>query len=354
MWPCKGLHCGSSLDARFFEMFARHGYLNLLGTELGHIIPPLGLICKAVYAVVRDYIQRIYSNTNSGVFHALLTSMNMVVVSFLSEGRFSKVWLLSDNSTRRYFALKIVDVQPYGEFLQSKSSSLRVDCEAMLLSRLRDEHILKLYFWARVPGSLMLVLEYVRDGSLVDYVNQHGAFSDPAGCDIAWQLAKAACFLHSRSILHRDFKPDNVLVSFSHLSNCVLKVADFGLSRHCGSDRLCCTVVGTPQYMAPEVHLLKTLEINEKRVGYSFLADMWSIGVILYAIHAVVLPFDGDHITKDVLKGVVPYDEDDWVRTPRVRLLVQHLLEYDLTGRYDSERLLDVCSRKEFDPLVVD
>jgi formylglycine-generating enzyme required for sulfatase activity len=139
---------------------------------------------------------------------------------------------------------------------------------------------------ARVfDGQVVLVSEYAPDGSLANWLRRHGerAPSVEAAVEMALGILAGLEHLHALSIIHRDVKPDNVL-----LMGATPRLADFGISRVLKSTSKSAVSAGTPAYMAPEA-------FNRRRNQQT---DIWSVGVILYQMLSGRLPFEGDDMAE--------------------------------------------------------
>lgn len=158
----------------------------------------------------------------------------------------------------------------------------------------------------------VLVLEYCNGGELFDLLVQNGYLQQPLVLDLFQQLVYALDFCHKRGICHRDLKPENVLLT----SDGRVKLADFGMASLLTPGCLLETSCGSPQYVAPEVIL------GESYAGP--VADVWSLGVVLYAMTTGGLPFDDDNLqrlTSKITSGAfympaeVPDDLADLIRS---------------------------------------
>ena len=115
-------------------------------------------------------------------------------------------------------------------------------------------------------------------------VTEHGVFSEPQAAYLVKQVLSGVAYLHSKGIVHRDLKLENLLLH-GELPKAVVKIADFGLSKVFSSNATLSTVCGSPLYMAPELLML------DQKSAYSPAVDIWSVGVILFILLAGYSPF---------------------------------------------------------------
>jgi len=154
-----------------------------------------------------------------------------------------------------------------------------------------------------IEGKIYMVLEYVGGGELFDHIISQGNYSEKDAAFVVRQIIEAVAYLHSKGIAHRDLKPENLLCTGAN--NEIIKVADFGLSKEFSTESLE-TMVGTPDYVAPEVLRAK---------GYTNAVDIWSIGVITYVLLCGSPPFYGSE-EKEVYMKILAADfkffSPDW------------------------------------------
>lgn len=160
----------------------------------------------------------------------------------------------------------------------------KVQREINILHLCTHPHIIRLYEVIDTPTDIFLVNEYVSGGELFDYIVSKGRLSADEARNFFHQIVSGVEYCHFQKIVHRDLKPENLLLD----SNLNIKIADFGLSNIMRDGDFLRTSCGSPNYAAPEVisgHLYAGPEV-----------DVWSCGVILYALLCGSLPFDDESI----------------------------------------------------------
>ena len=220
-------------------------------------------------------------------------------------------------------------------------SSVHSTDEPRLTHRLRHDNMLTCLAWFVRPGSLLLTLPYMPGGTLTEHVNNEGTFSCNDGVRVAIGIGSGLNYLHNSLIIHRELKTDNVLLTSAIRTCAVPKISDFGYARTCAHGHRCYTVCGTPWYMAPEVWAL-TLRSPVPLQGYSFPVDVWSFGVVMYAMFTGCLPFDKEtpSVRAQVLENRVSYDDLDWDHIPCIRTLVHDMLTTSTIARLSAAHVL--------------
>jgi protein-serine/threonine kinase len=206
-----------------------------------------------------------------------------ILGSTLGEGEFGKVKLCfrKDGSQPSQVAIKFIrrDSIPKGSERESK-----VHREINALKRLSHPNIIKLEEVLQNDKYIGIVLEYASGGELFDYILQHRYLKDSLACRLFAQLVSGVYYMHSKGIVHRDLKLENLLLD-KHKN---IVITDFGfVNSFTVESELMKTSCGSPCYAAPE--LVISNEPYEARK-----VDVWSCGVILYAMLAGYLPFDDD------------------------------------------------------------
>mmetsp|Transcript_625 Transcript_625/g.1688 ORF Transcript_625/g.1688 Transcript_625/m.1688 type:complete len:561 (+) Transcript_625:32-1714(+) len=285
----------------------------------------------------------------------------------LGEGAFGKVRLATSTNGHQV-AVKTI-----------KRDKLAVRTETLLTREvkhhelLRQENIVRLYTWIKTPTKYYLVMEYCPKGDLLGYIEKKGALPDAEAKSLFGQLLRGVAFCHSLGIHHRDLKLENLMlvdppnpastrtppapldecasaegatadgaiVEGPPSSDYILKIADFGLSelRPVG---LSGTYCGSPLYAAPELMHRERREASPE--GYdASKSDMWSCGVIHYAILTASLPFDSDDLPALVrmIVSAVPREPIPESRGTDAATLCTALLQTEPDDRLTAAAALD-------------
>jgi len=264
------------------------------------------------------------------------------IIREIGKGGFSTVYQTKDRRTGKDYAVKIVDLRPLR--LRERFNPLRLRREVDIMKRLHHPNIIQFVDVFEDNDNLMMVMEYCPGQELFDVILDRKFFHEEDARPIFVQIARALYYLHSLNILHRDVKPENVLVSSipDAQGNIVAKLLDFGLSKNAGNGSAAKTFVGTPCYVAPEV------EYTSKGLGgtYSFPADCWSLGALLYVMLVARFPeFEQDSSGKIVVKlspslwGSVSSEAKDLIRSlmntnPAARLTMGSTLMHPWLKQY--------------------
>ncbi|XP_061659818.1 serine/threonine-protein kinase 36-like isoform X3 [Syngnathoides biaculeatus] len=200
------------------------------------------------------------------------------VLAQVGQGSFGRVHKGMKKFTGQVVALKFM---PKMGRSTKELQSLKKEIDIM--SNLQHPNIVKLFDSFETETEVVVVTEYA-EGQLFQIIEADGSLPESQVCEIACQLVSALYYLHSRRILHRDMKPQNILFD----KNGVVKLCDFGFARAMSVSTMVVTSIkGTPLYMSPEL-------VAEK--PYDHTADLWALGCILYEIHTGLPPFCADSI----------------------------------------------------------
>uniref|UniRef100_A0A7S1XFH9 Protein kinase domain-containing protein n=1 Tax=Compsopogon caeruleus TaxID=31354 RepID=A0A7S1XFH9_9RHOD len=171
--------------------------------------------------------------------------------------------------------------------------TLAIEKEVRIHRALRHSHIVRLFEVRLTEDYLVLIMEACRGGDLFEFLETRRKWLNQSTMwRFFYELLLAVQYLHDRCVFHRDIKPENILVTGTDMYNHpVLKLCDFGLAQECPEGlELQLTGVGTTHYVAPEVYALEDSPTNASKVDLG-AADIWSCGVVLYAIATGRLPF---------------------------------------------------------------
>ncbi|XP_014853473.1 PREDICTED: 5'-AMP-activated protein kinase catalytic subunit alpha-1 [Poecilia mexicana] len=231
----------------------------------------------------------------------------------LGVGTFGKVKVGQHELTKHQVAVKILNRQK----IRSLDVVGKIRREIQNLKLFRHPHIIKLYQVISTPTDIFMVMEYVSGGELFDYICKNGKLEEKESRRLFQQIISAVDYCHRHMVVHRDLKPENVLLD-AHMN---AKIADFGLSNMMSDGEFLRTSCGSPNYAAPEV--------ISGRLYAGPEVDIWSSGVILYALLCGTLPFDDDHVPtlfKKICDGIFFTPQ---YLNPSVVSLLKHMLQVD-------------------------
>ncbi|KAK0565716.1 hypothetical protein OC844_001084 [Tilletia horrida] len=203
----------------------------------------------------------------------------------IAEGTFGKVRLGTHRLTNTRVAIKQI---PKTMHSSHSSTAAALTREIHHHRRLHHPHVIQLYEVLATESSIWMVSELCAGGELYDYLVERGTLPDAEARRIFGQLCLAVAYIHERGIVHRDLKLENVLLD----ELCNVKLGDFGFTREFERRKLMDTFCGTTGYAAPE------MLAGKKYTGQE--VDIWSLGIILYALLTGSLPFDDDD--EDVMR----------------------------------------------------
>uniref|UniRef100_A0AAQ5ZVA1 Maternal embryonic leucine zipper kinase n=1 Tax=Amphiprion ocellaris TaxID=80972 RepID=A0AAQ5ZVA1_AMPOC len=247
------------------------------------------------------------------------------VYETIGSGGFAKVKLGRHILTGEKVAIKIMNKKDLGDDLPR----VKVEIEAM--KNLSHQHVCRLYQVIETSTQIFIVLEYCPGGELFDYIIAKDRLSEEETRVFFRQIVSAMAYVHSQGYAHRDLKPENLLIDGDHN----LKLIDFGLCAKPkgGLSYELMTCCGSPAYAAPELIQGKAYIGSE--------ADVWSMGVLLFALLCGYLPFDDDNcmvLYRKIARG--KFDNPRWL-SPGSILLLNQMMQVDPKRRVTVRQLLD-------------
>ncbi|KAL1804728.1 hypothetical protein ACET3Z_027796 [Daucus carota] len=199
----------------------------------------------------------------------------------IGSGSFSTVWHARHKILGTEVAIKEIATARLNKKLEESLMS-----EIDILRNVNHPNIIRLYDMIQEPGKIHIVLEYCKGGDLSMFINRRQErIPEATAKHFMLQLASGLKVLRDNNVIHRDLKPQNLLIS-SNDDNAVLKIADFGFARSLQPRNLAETLCGSPLYMAPEIMQLQK---------YDAKADLWSVGAILFQLVTGRTPFTGSN-----------------------------------------------------------
>lgn len=246
----------------------------------------------------------------------------------MGKGAFGKVNLAIHRLSGKFVALKSINKQ----FMADEVSKQKVMQEFNILTRTKHPNVVRLYESFETAQHIVFVMELCGGGDLLTYVRKRRRIKEEVAAQLFSQIVQAVMFCHSKSILHRDIKLDNILLT----SQGTVKLCDFGVSKLITRPReKMFEQCGTPAYIAPEVFE------NKGYCGYQ--SDVWSAGVVLYAMLYGTVPFKAANMTelqKQVCKAEPDYKDDTDAASPLAVSLLKLVLEKDPLKRLTPRQIL--------------
>ena len=255
------------------------------------------------------------------------------ILSLIGQGGMADVYKAKDTILNRIVAIKVLR----DKLSQDAMALVRFQREASAASRLSHPNVVDIYDVGEYEGMHYIVMEFIRGRTLKELIAQRGALDVDEAIGIMKQLVSAINHAHENNIIHRDIKPQNVLVK----DDGTIKITDFGIAVANGSVQLTFnnTVMGSVHYLAPETTQGK--EPNEQ-------VDIYSLGIVFYELLTGKVPFTGKTPTEIAIKHLrkpMPFVRDFNPNIPQsVENIILKATAKNLSQRYVSckEMLYDL------------
>ena len=255
------------------------------------------------------------------------------IIRILGEGM-ANVYLAEDTILNRKVAVKVLR----GDLANDEKFVRRFQREALSASSLNHPNIVEMYDVGEDDGNFYLVMEYVDGKNLKQLIKRRNKLSLPEVIDIMKQLTDGIAHAHDSFIIHRDIKPQNMLI----LDNGLVKITDFGIAVALNNTQLTQTnsVMGSVHYLPPEQAAGK---------GATFKSDIYSLGILMFELLTGKLPFRGDNAVEIALKQLkepIPsVREIDETIPQSVENIVLKACAKNPENRYNSARDMyyDLC-----------
>ena len=206
---------------------------------------------------------------------------DFIIKEKLGEGTFGKVRLGINRQTEEKVAIKILDKKK----LKKDKDKKRLEKEIKILKSLRHPNIVHLFSDIQDKSNIYLIMEYIEGIELLQYISSNSKLTEEEACFYFRQIISAIEYLHKLKIAHRDIKPENMIIENSTK---IIKLIDFGLSSYYSKSETLSSACGSPSYAPPEM-------LTGKKYN-AIPIDIWSCGIVLYAMICGYLPFeDNDH-----------------------------------------------------------
>lgn len=240
------------------------------------------------------------------------------VVSKVGTGGMADVYKAKDHKLNRFVAMKVLKQ----EFREDTNFIKKFKTEAQAAAGLTHPNVVNVFDVGESQGIHYIVMELVEGITLKEYISKKGKLSVKEATSIAIQVSMGLEAAHNHGIVHRDVKPQNIIIS----TDGKVKVTDFGIARAASSNTISSNVMGSVHYSSPE----------QVRGGYSDeKSDIYSLGITMYEMVTGVVPFEGDTTVSIAIKHLQEEMEPPSDYTP------------DLP--YSLEQIIFKCTQKSVD-----
>lgn len=247
------------------------------------------------------------------------------IIRLIGEGGMANVYLAHDTILDRDVAVKVLR----GDLADDEKFIRRFQREAISASSLNHPNIVEIYDVGEDDGNYYIVMEYVDGKTLKSLIKRRGSLTLPEVVDIMLQLTSAIACAHESFIIHRDIKPQNVLI----LDNGVVKITDFGIAMALNSNELTQTnsVMGSVHYLPPE---------QANGTGATMKSDIYSLGILMYETLTGKVPFKGENAVEIAIKQMkdeIPSITEEYPEIPQsIENIILRACAKNPDNRYNS------------------
>ena len=288
---------------------------------------------KKLYSKIKQKINKNYIvfNGEDNIFKSdKKTSIDeYIITSELGIGSYASVKLGIHKETKNKFAIKIYDKN----MINDDDKKYTIKNEIFILNQLDNENVMKLYDVIETNRYLYLIMEYINGISLLDFIQkQKNHRIDENKCkELFYQIVKGILYCQNENICHRDIKLENILI----VDNKIIKIIDFGFAIKCNRNEYQEFFCGTVYYMPPEI-------VNKQRY-IPFYSDIWSLGVLLYAMIFGDFPFRANKQEKlfELINECNLIFPDDIKVSDKVKNLLSKIIVIKPSKRISLEEILN-------------
>ncbi len=266
----------------------------------------------------------------------LIINNKYKIIQKIAAGGMADVFLGIDIKENKKVAIKILNER----YFLNKSFIARFIKEAQILNQLKDKNIVSIYEWGQINELYFIVMEYISGKTLKEIIEAKGNLSIEITTLYAVQICNALAAAHNKGLIHRDIKPQNIIIDNDNN----LKVTDFGIAKFTSEDATkTINVIGSAQYISPEHLQGKVLDAR---------SDIYSLGIVLYEMLTGDLPFRGSSPIDISLKHLNENPQPPSLIIQKIPKnldkIVLKCLEKDPKNRYQSVEEL----KKDLDNLL--
>ena len=249
------------------------------------------------------------------------------IIKTIGEGGMANVYLALDTILNREVAVKILR----GDLADDEKFVRRFQREALSASKLNHPNIVEMYDVGEDDGKYYIVMEYINGKTLKNLIKKRGGLTLHEVIDIMTQLTSAIMCAHDSYIIHRDIKPQNVLI----LDDGRVKITDFGIAMALNNHELTQTnsVMGSVHYLPPE---------QATGVGSTTKSDIYSLGILMYELLIGKVPFKGDNAVEIAIKQMkepIPSVKEQKPEIPQsLENIILKACEKKPKNRYESAK----------------